>query len=213
LTEIDVFYTFHAMKNFSAIWKHEVRQADQIAKRLLENKKVALNWKIILLPVFLYKIYRYRKNLHFTQKNMLYTKRLSFDAAKNIFLGKDQAWEVRRIEIKTNEILIKNRRDIYNEEIQHAQLSEIQLLIDHYLRLLRSDQKRYLQALKTAYSTKGKYLNFLNHLHKAETEVIQTSIETMRTGTKKARRQWFQKMNQATRKIRLAEAEEIYSQS
>ena len=201
------------MKNFSAIWKHEVRQADQIAKRLLENKKVALNWEIILLPVFLYKIYHYRKNLRFTQKNLLYTRKLAFDAAKNIFMGEDQAWEVRRIENKTNEILIKNRRDIYNEEIQHAQLSEIQLLIDHYLRLLKSDQRRYLQALKNAYSTKGRYLNFLNRLHKAETEVIQASIETMRTGTKKARRQWFQNMNQATRKIRLAEAEEIYSQS
>ena len=36
------------MKNDRIIWQHEVRQVDRIVKALLENKKVALNWKIIL---------------------------------------------------------------------------------------------------------------------------------------------------------------------
>ena len=198
------------MKNLRTIWKHEVCQADQIVKRLLENKKITLTWNNILLPVFLYRVYHYRKSLRFTRKNVLFTKQLAFEAAKNIFIGKDQAWEVRRIEIKTNDILTRDKRGIYTEKIQHAQLSEIQLLIDHYLRLLKTDRARYAEALKAAYPSKGRWLNFLSHLHKAETEVIQASIETMRTGAKKERRQWFQKINETTRKIRLAEADEIY---
>jgi hypothetical protein len=210
LTSDALFYTFHAMSNFRCIWKHEVRQAGQIVKILLDDKKAALSWKIILLPVFLYHAFRYQKNLRFTRKNFLFTKKLALDAAMNQFRGKEPTWEVRRIEMKINEILIRDKRGIYTEKIQHTQLSEIELLIDHYLQLLRTDRTRYAQALKAAYQSKGKYLNFLNRLHKAETGVIQASIETMRAGTKKDRRQWFQKLNQTTRKIRLAEADEIY---
>jgi hypothetical protein len=91
------------MNNFRTIWKHEVRQVDRIVKALLENKKVGLNWKIILPPVFLNKVYHYRKDLRFTRKNILYTKQFAFDAAKNISQGKDQAWEFRQIEIQTQE--------------------------------------------------------------------------------------------------------------
>lgn len=93
------------MKNPRIIWKHEVRQADHVAKIVLENKKVALNWKIVLLPIFLYNVYQYRKDLRFLRKNILFTKQLAFEAAKNIWHGKEPAWEFRRIEIKTKEIL------------------------------------------------------------------------------------------------------------
>jgi hypothetical protein len=62
------------MENFRAVWKHEVAQVGLIAKILLNDKKVAVDWKIILLPLFLYKVYQYRKDLGFTRKNFLFTK-------------------------------------------------------------------------------------------------------------------------------------------
>jgi hypothetical protein len=213
LTPDPLFYTFSAMENVRTIWNHEVRQADRIAKILLDDKKVALNWKVLLLPVFLCGVYHFRKNLRFTRKNLLFTKKLAFEASKNIFQGRERAWELRGIEIKTNEILSRDRQGVYTEEIQRRQLSEIELLIDHYLQLLRSERSSYPKVLKSAYPTKGKYLNYLNRLHRAEAEIIQTSIDSIRRGTKKDRREWFQKIKETTKKIRLAEADEIYSES
>jgi hypothetical protein len=201
------------MRNSRTIWNHEVCQADRISKNLLDSKKVELNWKILVLPVFLYGVYHFRKNLRFTRKNLLFTKKLAFEASKSIFQGQERAWEIRAIEIKTNEILSKNRQGVYTAEIQRKQMSEIELLIDHYLQLLRSDQSSYPEVLKSAYPTKGKYLNFLNRLHKAEAETIQASIDTIHRGTKKDRREWFQKMKEATKKIRMAESDKIYSEN
>jgi hypothetical protein len=201
------------MDNSRTIWKHEVRQADLIAKNLLDSKKVELNWKIILLPVFLYRVYHFSKNLRFTRKNLLFTKQLALEASQNIFRGGGRAWEIRGIEIKMNEILSKDRQGVYTEEIQHKQLSEIELLIDHYLLLLGAGRSSYPQVLKSAYPSKGKYLNYLSRLHRAEAEIIQTSIDSMRRGTKKERREWFQKIKETTKKIRMAEAGEIYSES
>jgi hypothetical protein len=198
------------MKNFRVIWKHEVQQVDRIVKALLENKKVALDWKIILLPIFLNKVYQYRKDLRFTRKNILYTKRFAFDAAKNISQGKDQAWEFRQIEIKTQEVLNNEKKGFYTEKIRRKQLSEIELLIKHYLDLFSSNQTTYPEIIKDKYPSKGNYLTFLSALQKAEEEVIQAAITTMRKGTKKDRRQWFQKIKETTKKIRSAEADRIF---
>jgi hypothetical protein len=201
------------MENSRTIWKHEVRQANLIAKMLLDRKKVELNWKIILLPIFLYRVYHFSKNLRFTCKNLLFTKKLAFEASKNIFQGRERPWEIRGIEIKMNAILSKDRQGVYTQEIQHAQLSEIELLIDHYLQLLGADRSSYAQVLKSAYPTKGKYLNFINRLHRAEAEIIQASVDSMRRGTKKDRREWFQQIKEITKKTRTTEADELYSET
>ena len=198
------------MKNFRVIWKHEVQQVDRIVKALLQNKKVALDWKIILLPIFLNKVYQYRKDLRFTRKNILYTKQFAFDAAKNISQGKDQAWEVRQIEIKTQEVLNNEKKGFYTEKIRRKQLSEIELLIKHYLDLFSSNQTTYPEIIKDKYPSKGNYLTFLSALQKAEEEVIQAAITTMRKGTKKDRRQWFQKIKETTKQVRMAEVQQIY---
>jgi len=198
------------MNNFRTIWKHEVRQVDRIVKALLENKKVDLSWKIILLPIFLNKVYQYRKDLRFTRKNILYTKQFAFDAAKNISQGKDQAWEFRQIEIQTQEVLNKEKKGFYTEKIRRKQLSEIELLIQHYLDLFSSKQSTYAAIIKDKYPSKGNYLAFLSALQKTEEDVIQAAITTMRKGTKKDRRQWFQKVKETTKQVRMAEAQQIY---
>ncbi|MEE9496669.1 MAG: NF038143 family protein [Desulfobacterales bacterium] len=199
------------MGNFRTIWKHEVAQADQIAKILLDNKKVAADWKIMLVPVFLYKVYHYRKDLGFTRKNFLFTKQLAYDAAKNIFQGKEQAWEFRRIEIQTKEILDKEKKGFYTEKIRRKQLSEIDLLIKHYLKLFNAKQSKYAEIIKEIYQSKGNYLSFLSTLQKAEQDVIQAAITTMRKGTKRDRREWFQKVRDTTKQVRMAEADQIYT--
>ena len=198
------------MKNDRIIWQHEVRQVDRIVKALLENKKVAFNWKIILLPIFLNKVYQYQKDLRITRKNILYTKKFAFDAAKNISQGKDQAWEFRRIEIKTREVLDNEKKGFYTEKIRRKQLAEIELLIKHYLDLFSSKQSTYAEVIKERYPSKGNYLAFLNALQKAEEEVIQAAITSMRKGSKKERRLWFQKVKETTRQVRMHEADQIY---
>ena len=97
----------------------------------------------MLVPVFLYKLYHYRKDLGFTRKNFIFTKKLAYDAAKNIFQGKGQAWEFRRIEIQTKEILDNEKKGFYTEKIRRKQLSEIDLLIRHYRELFKAKKSKY----------------------------------------------------------------------
>ena len=82
---------------------------------------------------------------------------------------------------------MENSRIIWNHEVRQANLIAKMLL----------DRKKVE----------------LNRLHRAEAEIIQASVDSMRRGTKKDRREWFQKLKAVTKKIRMTEADEIYSEN
>ena len=200
------------MRNARAIWRHEVNETNQISRLLIQDQKVKLNWRVVLLPLFLMDIVHYRYRLWVLRKNILYTRKLAFEAAQNIISGQDQGWQVRRIEIKTREALDRDKSGQYTEKVRRKQLSEIDLLITHYTDLINSGKLRYPQMIKAVYPARGKYLSFLNNLRKLEEEVIQASVSTTRKGTKKERRMWFDKVKSITRDVRVAEAERLYSE-
>ncbi len=184
--------------------------ANKIARNLIETKRVKFDWRILIPPLFLRDYFRYKKSLILTRKNLLFTKKLSFDAAKEIFQGKDRSFEIRSIEIKTKNILNKDKKGFYTEKIRRKQLHEIDLLITHYLGLLKSRKSKYDEMIKTFYQTKGKYLSFLNRLQNAEQEVIQASITTIKKRSKKNRIQWFKKVEETSKKAMMEEVEKIF---
>ena len=200
------------MKSFNAIKKYEIRQTGRIAGALVDLTTSNFNWRIIVFPLFIYDFIRYRRRLQVLRKNLFFTRRYALEAAKNILQGKERAWEIRQVEIQTGDILDKEKNGFYTDKIRNRQLGEIEFLIDHYLELLGTDQSSYNDALKATYTAKGSYLAFLNRLQKVEEEVIQAAITTMRKGTKKERRVWFDKVRAATKDIRIEAANSIYDE-
>ena len=199
------------MKIYRSIQKFEKRQTNQIAAALIVLEKSRFYWRMIFFPFFLYDLIRYRRRLQVLRKNLFFTKRFALDAGKNIHQGKERAWEIRRVEIRTRDILDKEKKGFYTDKIRNKQLKEIEFLVNHYLDLLGSNQPGCQDAIKAKYTSKGSYLKFLNSLQKVEEEVIQAAVTTMRKGSKKERRLWFDKVRAATKKIRMEEAEKIYS--
>ena len=200
------------MANMRNIWQHEVRQADRVAAALTDTSKVKSGWRTLLLPLCMADYFRHLGRKRRTRKNLLFTRQLAFDAAKNVQKTKEPAWEIRKYEIKTQEILDKEKKGLYTDKIRRKQLLEIEFLMNHFLDLLNSDGSNYYDLIKTKYSSKGKYLEFLNQLQKTEKEVIQAAIATVRQGSKKERRLWYDKVRTATKKFRMEEADRIYEE-
>jgi hypothetical protein len=198
------------MKSVKAIRDYELHQTGQIARTLIDRPKSKFNWRIIVFPLFMFDFIRYRRRLQVLRKNLFFTKEFALGAAKNIHAGKERAWEIRKIEIQTQEVQDKEKKGFYTDKIRNRQLREIEFLIDHYLELFGSDQSSYKDALKAIYTARGSFIAFLNRLQKVEEEVIQAAIASMRKGTKKERRLWFDKVRAATKKIRMEAADRIY---
>jgi hypothetical protein len=198
------------MANSRTIWNYEVKKADKIAGRLLENSRVKAGWRMLLLPFFLLDYFRFKKNLWVTRKNLLFTKQLAFDGARAIFEGSDRSTEIGAIEQKTKNFLNKDKKGFYTEKIRRKQLHEIEVLLDHYLGLLNSDKSNYDGMTEVSYQTRGKYLSFIDTLQKAEREVIQAAVTTMRKGSKSDRRQWFKRVKEISRQTWIDEAKRIF---
>ena len=199
------------MSSINAIKKFEMRQTSQIANDLIDKPKSKFNWRIIIFPLHGYDFIRYRRRLRVLRKNLFFTKKLALEAANNIHQNKERTWEIRRIEIQTGEILDKEKKGYYTDKIRNRQLREIEFLIDHYLDLLSLNQSGYDDMVKARYPSKGSYQNFLSSLSKHEEDVIQAAVSTMRKGSKKERREWFDKVRAATRKVRSTATDKIYA--
>ena len=200
------------MANTRAIWRHEKREANEISRILIQNRAVKFSWRVVLVPLFLMDIIHYRHRLRVLRKNILYTRRLAFDAAQNIIEGEERGWQVRRIEIKTREALDRDKSGQYTEKIRRKQLGEIEPLITHYVDLINTGKSAYPEMIKALYPFRSQYLNFLNRIRKLEEEVIQASITTTRKGTKKERRQWFDRVRAVTRDARMSDIDSIYEE-
>jgi hypothetical protein len=198
------------MGNAQTIWQHEVSQAENVARGLTKAGKDDVGWKTVLVPSLTLAYLRSKRYLRFTIKNLLFTKKLAFDAAKEIHRGNDRANEMGLIVMKTGKILEKERKGLYTEKVRSKQMNEIECLMDHYLRLFNADEESYENSIKKAYSTKNKYLSFLNRLQRIEQEVFLEAVGQGRKGRRKDRLGGFGKVLAVSVKVRNKEAERIF---
>jgi len=194
------------------IWQHETRQANRVANVLTETGKLKFGWRTLLLPLFLADYFRHIGRKRRTRKNLLFTKQLAFDAAKNVHKTGEPAWEIRKYEIQTQEILDKEKKGFYTGKIRRKQLVEIEFLMNYFLDLFKADGSSYSEAIKAKYPSRGRYMEFLNRLQKIEEDVIQAATTTVRRGSKKERRQWYEKVRTTTKKFRMEEIARIYDE-
>lgn len=197
------------MANSQIIWQHEVSQAEKVVKGLIKAGKVEVGWKTVFAPSRAMAYLRSERILRLTRKKLLFTKKLAFNAAREIFRGKDRAYEMGLIVMKTRKVMERQKKGLYTEKVRSRQMDEIEWLMDHYLRLLNSDGETYENSLKRAYSTKNKYLSFLNQLKKFEEEVFFEAVHG-RKGSKKDRLGGFEKVHTVSEKVRIKEAERIF---
>ncbi len=118
---------------------------------------------------------------------------------------------MRIIETRTRKLLEADKGGLYTQAVRRKQLKEIELLMEHYVRLLKSSGQRYREMIKQVYPDMKSYNSFLKRLHEAERAVLVASASTVRRSTKKDRVEWFSKIEQTFRALRQKEAKEIFS--
>ena len=98
---------------------------------------------------------------------------MALDAALDIMKeGQPRQDMIARIENKTSDILASDKRGVYSERIRRKQMHEINLLLDHYLKLLEAEGKSYDSLIKNAYQTQDNYRTFLQQLAAATPQVL-----------------------------------------
>ena len=96
---------------------------------------------------------------------------------------------------------------IYSEEIRREQLKEIDLLLDHYCRLLNSEGDNYDSLAFNAYQTPDRLADFFEQLQEAEESVGRAAHNTLGGD---ADTHTFERMKAAMKRSRLKETETIF---
>jgi hypothetical protein len=169
----------HTADPYPAIKGWERSQAWGVSVAMVPSPRISV-WDVMIPIVFILNFLRTRERRELFVQNHLYTKMLALDSAREIMEGKvfrEEAFS--RIRKKTDEALAAESSDIYSEAIREAQMAEVSLLLEHYLRLMASGGGDYAELVRNAYPNRRDYELFLNRLEKAEQDVIEAARETM----------------------------------
>jgi len=191
------------------ILSQERRLAKAVARRVVKTPDVTV-WAFMIPLIFIFNFLRYWRAREAFVLNFLFTKKLALDAALDIVKkGQSRQEVLAQIDDKTGDILTSDTKGIYSDKIRSKQMNEINLLLDHYLKLLEAEGKSYESLVKDAYQAQDNYAAFLHELTLAEKQVNRTALQTV--GTTEEASELISGMERATERIRAEEAEKIFS--
>jgi hypothetical protein len=195
-------------KKFDLILSRERRIAKSVALQTIKPKPFSV-WEVLIPIVFILGYMRSKEQREVFAQNLMFTKKMALEAAFEM-LDKNRSKEtvMCRITSETESLLSSIPNGVYSDAIRQEQIREVDLLIDHYCRLMRANGNDYVALVANAYQTKTDYSDFQDKLVSAERMVTQAACETL---GHQADNEMATRIEAAIEKIRRQEAETIYS--
>ncbi|OGP89618.1 MAG: hypothetical protein A2157_17070 [Deltaproteobacteria bacterium RBG_16_47_11] len=189
------------------ILANERSLAKTVANTVIEQPPLTA-WEVLIPIVFLYNFLRFRRAREIFVLNFLFTKKLALEAAFDMVKkGGTKEEAVARVKEKTGEILASDQKGIYSSKIRQRQMREMELLIDHYYKLLNAEGRDYATMVKKTYKDRKDYAAFIGQLGQVEKEVIRAATQTLGTSSASG---IASKMEETTDRVRAAEMERIF---
>jgi hypothetical protein len=195
-------------KNFDRIYKYERFIGNSVALRVIRSKPIGV-WEFLIPIVFILHFMRNKQSRELFIQNYMFTKRHALDAAlKMLKKGLSRESVISGIEDKTRALLTApETQGIYSETIRQQQMKEIDLLFDHYSKLLGAEGEDYDVLTRNAYGSRQNYFIFHKQLKKTEKKVSDAARQTLGS---KADLDVLLRIEKATEEIRQSQIEKIF---
>jgi hypothetical protein len=132
-------------------------------------------WQSLIPGMFIIDFLRRGSAIRQYTKYYMFPRKLAFDAARSLGEGQDQASVNLRTEADISTWLTS--LNLYSPDLLRAQLGVVNLLIDHYLKILDARGSSYALLIKDAYKNRESYLAYLDRLTAAEKEVDRKLLD------------------------------------
>ena len=195
-------------KKFDFIQERDRRLAKSVSLKVIKPKPISV-WEMLIPVIFILSYMRAKDSRETFAQNLLFTKKLALTATFDM-VKKNHSMEAVMIEIKTqtDALLSSMPKDVYSDDIRQEQMKEIDLLMEHYGKLMQAEGEDYASLVIDAYRTKANYAAFQEKLKAAEKKVAKAAQQTLGD---KADPTMAGKIEAATDKLREAEVERIFS--
>ncbi len=175
---MDIYKIRSVKKKYRIIHTHELKIARLISQHIVKTPELTV-WEILIPIIFILKFAQINQARDTLVQNLLFTKRLALNAAKDMMLGCSRKEVLKQIMDHTASLIVPSNSGLYSKIIRKKQLKEICILIDHYGLLLNADGTDYYAIVKKAYGTHGRFVSFIERLNQAEAETSQAAKETL----------------------------------
>ncbi|MGD2269200.1 MAG: NF038143 family protein [Desulfobacterales bacterium] len=162
------------MKVYDMIRMAEEQFAREVTLGVIVQKPLKL-WQSLIPGMFIIDFLRRGRAIRQYTKYYLFPRNLAFDAARSLGEGQDQAAVNSRTEEDVSTWL--SSLDLNSPDLLQAQLAVVNLLTDHYLKILNTQGNSYALLIKDAYKNRESYLAYLDRLTAAEKEVDRKILE------------------------------------
>ena len=140
------------MENYKMILAAEEKMAREVTLGVIVTRPLTV-WHYIIPGMFIIDFLRRGSALRKYTETFMFPRRQAIDAAQAIVQGEEKATLFSRIENETRAWL--NSLELYTPGLLQAQLAEIELLVDHYVKLLKEDGYSLYALIKKAYQSRN----------------------------------------------------------
>ena len=181
--------------------------AKTVASAVIGQTPVTV-WDVLIPIVFVFNVLKFKRAREIFALNFLFTKKLALQgAADRVKTGQSREDALGQIRDRTSQILASDKKGIYSIKIRQKQMREMELLLDHYFRLLNAEGKDYASMVKHAYRTRQNFAQFVKELEGIEKEVNRAASQTVGTASAP---DIVSKMEETTGRLRAAQVDTIF---
>jgi len=195
-------------KKYNHIYNYERAIGSSVALKVIQSKPIGV-WEFLIPIVFILHYMRNKQSRELFIQNYMFTKRHALDAAfKMLKKGLSREEAIAGIETQTRALLTApETQGIYSDTIRQQQMCEIELLFDHYGKLLGGKGENYDALARNAYGSRPTYVKFHERLKSAEKKVSDAARQTLGA---KADVDALLRIEKATEDIRLKRINKIF---
>jgi hypothetical protein len=181
--------------------------AKTVASAVIGQTPVTV-WDVLIPVVFVFNVLKFKRAREVFTLNFLFTKKLALQGAFDMVkTGQSREDALGQIRDRTSQILASDKKGIYSIKIRQKQMREIEILLDHYSRLLNAEGKDFQSMVKHAYGTRQNFAAFVKELEGIEKEVNRAASQTV--GTSSAP-DIVSKMEETTSRLRAMQVETVF---
>ena len=192
---------------YELVLSQETGFAWAVANRVVDKPPISV-WMILIPILFVQYLISSRELKEVARafvREFMLTKRVALDMARDMEIGgltKEKAL-IARLPPEWEDEAAPARM-----EIRARQRAEIEVLIDHYRRLLVVDGENFALMVRNAYGCRDEYAAFLKQLFHAESEVNRAAVRAF--GETEGFKETIAKAETATRELRWNETKKIF---
>jgi len=162
------------MEKYSMILAAEEQFAREVTLGVIVTRPQTV-WHYLIPGMFIIDFLRRGSAIKQYTRYFMFPRRLAIDAARSRFQEQGQSSERSLIEEDVTRWLTALK--LFTEALLGVQMKAIDLLTDHYLKLLQADGSSYPALIKNAYRNRENFEDFINQITNAEDEIDEAIIE------------------------------------